>query len=880
MTSTTSMTGTTSTRTAVPAATDPARAARRARLRTDVSLAGRVLATSWPLETFIAVNPLSGLEDRPFDEAVRVAGEVLGARGTLSLAELRAHHTTGRITDTDLRRALGLRFPDLAEPAGAAGAALILGDTQVSALDVLLADLRHGVALPPPSRAVLTRAEAVPAVAAAVDSQTTKWCAAYLDAGQAGWAMPGSEPGSERGLYAAWRALAPRDRSLPRQVRRALAALPARADDALLDALDRLRVGADEQRVQLRAELTRLPGWAAHVRWRSENGSGVDLVDYLALRMTYASLLLAPGTAPQPAPPSTPHPPSTPQQPSAADRARSLADRLALGPHAPEQLAALTVALERLPASDRPLVWLEAFEGHYRDGLLARLAGQPVPSTGGRPRARAQLVTCIDVRSEGLRRQLEAVGPYETLGFAGFFAVAISFTDLAGGAPCSLCPVLLKPRNEVAERPAPGRQDAAERRLSGLGAMAGAEESFHSAKDDAAGPFALAEGVGWFAGPVAAAKTVLAGPYGRARHRLQRAVAPPAETELSALDGFTPEDRAQFAQVALTMMGLTSGFARLVVLCGHGSTTENNPYGSSLDCGACGGSRGGPNARTAVALLNDTDVRQHLAGVGIEVPADTWFLAGEHDTATDRVLLLDRHLVPPSHHSELDALSRDLEQAGSALAAERCADLPGARPSSSAQRAARHVQARSTDWAQTYPEWGLAGNAAFVVGPRSMTAGLDLGRRAFLHSYEAHVDPDGGSLETILTAPLVVAQWISCQYYFSSVDPHRFGSGSKTIHNVVGGIGVLAGQDGDLRLGLPWQSVGVGDRLVHEPVRLLAVVQAPLDRIEAIVARNPVLQRLFGGSWVALAARENADDPWQRLGDHGWQPWSEPEGTA
>ncbi len=854
----------TASTTHVQVAVDPGLASRRARLRADVALAARILATSWPLESFIAVNPLAGLEDRPFTEAVRVAEEAFGARGTLSLDELRAHHGTGRITDSDLRRALLLRFPELA------AVTVPVGGTRVPSVDTLLVDLLHAPSLPPPSRSVRTVAEAVPSVAAAVDSQTTKWCAAYLDEGQAGWAMPGNQ----RGLYAAWRALAHRDRSVPGRVRRELAELPERADDALLAALDRLRIGPDEQRAQLRAELARLPGWAAHVRWRGENGAGVDLLSYLALRMTYAALLLPPGGARHQARSVVG------QERSTSGRARFVADRLAAGPPTPEQMSALAAVLDRLPEHERPLVWLEAFEGHYRDELLTRLTGRLLPTSGDRQRPAAQLVTCIDVRSEGLRRQLEAVGPYETLGFAGFFAVAISFTDLAGGAPSALCPVLLKPRNEVKERPVPDGRDTAVRRLSGLRVLAGAEEGFHNAKDAAAGPFALAEAAGWLAGPVAAAKTVLAGPYGRARRGLQRSVVPPATTEVTAMDGFSPDERAQVAEVMLTMMGLTSGFARLVVLCGHGSTTENNPHGSSLDCGACGGSRGGPNARTATALLNDAAVRHCLADVGIEVPADTWFLAGEHDTATDRVRLLDRHLVPASHHGELDGLARDLERAGTALAAERCAVLPGARRSRSARGAARHVQARSTDWAQTYPEWGLAGNAAFVVGPRSMTVGLDLGRRVFLHSYEAAVDRDGAALETILTAPLVVGQWISAQYYFSSVDPQHFGAGSKTIHNVVGGIGVLSGQDGDLQLGLPWQSVGVGEQLVHEPVRLLAVVQAPLERIDAIVARNPVLQRLFGGSWMALAAREHDDDPWQRHTPHGWQPWSRPEGTA
>jgi uncharacterized protein YbcC (UPF0753/DUF2309 family) len=185
------------------------------------------------------------------------------------------------------------------------------------------------------------------------------------------------------------------------------------------------------------------------------------------------------------------------------------------------------------------------------------------------------------------------------------------------------------------------------------------------------------------------------------------------------------------------------------------------------------------------------------------------------------------------------------------------------------------VAGRSADWAQVYPEWGLAGNAAFLVAPREVSRAIDLRRRVFLHSYDPDVDADGAALEIILTAPLVVAQWINCQYYFSTVSPQVFGAGTKTIHNVVGKAGVIAGQTGDLQIGLPWQSVSDGQMLQHEPMRLLAVVQAPLDRIEAIIDRNPILQELFGNDWLALAARENAEQPWQRWTRTGWRLWSE-----
>ena len=445
---------------------------------------------------------------------------------------------------------------------------------------------------------------------------------------------------------------------------------------------------------------------------------------------------------------------------------------------------------------------------------------------------------------------------------------------MLGGSPLDLCPVLISPNHDIAERPAPHADQAVARQVSGATGLAGAESAFHSAKEAFAAPFTLAEAAGWAAAPLSLAKTMFPAATSKVRQRLRDAVAPAAPTVID-LEAMSQNEQVLFAQVALTTMGLVRGFGRLVVLCSHGSTTENNPYQASLDCGACGGQAGAPNARTAVAILNRADVRAGLRSLGIDIPEDTLFIAAQHDTAVDRVALLEPHLVPAEYRADVQRLERDLEQAGAQLAAERCATLPGVTRALSPARAARHVATRSSDWAQVYPEWGLAGNAAFIVAPRSVTRGIDLQRRAFLHSYEADVDADASALETILTAPLVVAQWINCQYYFSTVSPQVFGAGSKTIHNVVGTAGVIAGHNGDLQLGLPWQSVSDGQRLLHEPQRLLAVVQAPLERIDMIVDRNPILQRLFGNDWIALAARAKPDDPWQRWTRAGWRSWLE-----
>ena len=831
---------------------------RRARLRSDVSLASRVLPTHYPLATFIAVNPLAGLEGMPFEQAIRRAGDLYGMKGTLYERTFREFHREGRITDGDLDRALMQRFPNLRDTPD-----LVLGGRCVSRLELLRSDLVHGTAAPEPQRRFLTRSEKqAEAVAGKVDAQAAKWCAAFL--GAATWPMPGREDG----FYAAWRALAPSDRTVPRAARAKLRRTAARADDAALQALSILGVDDDARIGYLQAHLTRMPGWAAHVQWCTGRDAGIDVLDYLAMRLTYEAALLAHhrGTGAG----------VVAEEPtgitSARHRAAHLVEVLGHSNVSDAEMAAAARVLAALPVTAREMLWQNAFESNYRDELLTRLtaADRPVTATT----AHTQLVSCIDTRSEGLRRHLEMLDGYQTLGFAGFFAVAIQFTDLLGGAPSDLCPVLISPSYQVREIADPVAPSAACRRITGMNKLAGAASAFHTAKEGLAAPFSLAEAAGWAAAPLFAAKTLAPSATAAIRRRFVSAVAPESPTALD-LDGIPLDDRALFARVALTTMGLTRGFGRLVVLCGHGSTTENNPYQASLDCGACGGQQGGPNARTAVAIFNQPAVRDRLRDLGIDIPADTFFLAAQHDTATDRVELLDTHLAPATHLTEINRLRTDLALAGSTLAAERCTMLPGTPRALSTGQAARHVVARASDWAQVYPEWGLAGNAAFIVAPREVTRGLDLHRRTFLHSYNADLDPDGEALETILTAPLVVAQWINCQYYFSTVAPEVFGAGTKTIHNVIGKVGVVAGHTGDLRLGLPWQSVSDGSKLLHEPMRLLAVVEAPLDRIDAICDRNPILQRLFGNDWIALAARENPAEQWQRWTRAGWRPWDE-----
>lgn len=306
------------------------------------------------------------------------------------------------------------------------------------------------------------------------------------------------------------------------------------------------------------------------------------------------------------------------------------------------------------------------------------------------------------------------------------------------------------------------------------------------------------------------------------------------------------------AEAVLRAMSLTSGFARWVVFVGHGAQLVNNPHASALQCGACGGYAGDVNARLLAILLNDLQVRAGLRSCGIDVPDDTLFLAALHDTVTDQVVL---------YGEDQPYIKAWFSEAGLAARRERVVRLPRATQ-------ARDVFVRGRDWAETRPEWGLAGCSAFIAAPREYTAGGSLAGRVFLHDYAWRQDQGFSILELILTAPVVVASWISLQYYGSTVAPEVFGSGNKLLHNVAGGMGVVEGNGGLLRSGLPWQSVHDGVSYRHEPLRLSVYVEAPREAIDAILGRHNPVRALFDCGWLHLFILEEGRVAWRyREGD-------------
>lgn len=316
--------------------------------------------------------------------------------------------------------------------------------------------------------------------------------------------------------------------------------------------------------------------------------------------------------------------------------------------------------------------------------------------------------------------------------------------------------------------------------------------------------------------------------------------------------GFSLEEQVGFVSQALRAIGLTGNFSRFILVIGHGSQSENNPYESALDCGACGGNLGVFNARIFAHMANKASVRQRLREKGIVIPDDAWFVPALHNTTTDEVIMYELDHLPSSHPVYLDRLQNGLIAARRLSTQERMPDLDFISETPTEKHADKQALRNAMDWSQVRPEWGLSRNAYFIIGRRSLTETSSLQGRAFLHSYDYRLDRKLRLLENILTGPLVVGQWINMEHYFSTVDNEHYGSGSKVYHNVAGRFGVMTGNLSDLRTGLPAQTVLADGKPYHEPMRLITVIEAPFGHVLEAIDRVAVIRRLVNNGWIRL----------------------------
>jgi uncharacterized protein len=704
-----------------------------------------------------------------------------------------------------------------------------------------------------------TREPFQPTWRAFVAHNVSQFCAAFFDEGQA---LIG--PSREGGFYPSWRRHALSDHSASslmgvRTSALRMRELPRSADQLIAIALAELGVLEDEQVNYLWSLLLDQNGWAslcAYRRWlaRLEGGDDTALRDLLAIRLAWKWVLFRASDA---------------VAANIGSRVIARSWKLAMA-NWPRVDAAVK--------DERACDWLlqQATEIAWRRPVIDAL---PDGLTATRPSEVAvQAVFCIDVRSEVMRRALEATEPkVQTLGFAGFFGVPMEYQPLGAPAGEPRLPGLFAPRVRAIDA---GLADAAAEQRSRHVHLAA---NWKGLQKDAVATFTFVEalGVAYAANLLAESAGLMGGSFGgsaglSAKHEAVRKV---RLIETSTGEALKLDSRADLAEAILRGMSLTRYFARLVLLVGHGSTTRNNPHGAGLDCGACCGQTGEANARVAAALLNDVDVRGVLLGRGIEVPTTTHFVAALHNTTTDEFALFELGGVPTSHQAELASLRAWLEQAGAVARAERAPAL--GIVANDRSKLLKEVRARAVDWAQVRPEWGLANNAAFIVAPREHCKHLNLQGRSFLHEYRHEEDEGYRVLELIMTAPMVVTHWINFQYYASTVDNLRYGSGDKMLHNVVGGhLGVFEGNGGDLRIGLPLQSLHDGERWRHEPLRLSVFIEAPRAAIDAVLAKHANVRALVQGEWLTLLQideQESAVYRWQRS---GWHRETSPRGTG
>jgi uncharacterized protein YbcC (UPF0753/DUF2309 family) len=621
------------------------------------------------------------------------------------------------------------------------------------------------------------------------------WAAGHFDRGQALWL-----PKPSRGAYAAWREWAVNDLTPEIAGLKGFCAhvngAPDSAERAIVRAANRLGLNERATPTVFHRLLVDLGGWAQHGRyllWRAELGGETNstTIELLAIRLLWEEALLV-------------------QLPEIGERWSKV-----VAAHA-EPVA---------PTEDTVIAALfqDAAERAYQRQLEGKIAAPAVTYTG---RPAVQAAFCIDVRSEVFRRSLESIDPaVETLGFAGFFGLPLAHRAAGTDALDDHLPVLMTPAVTSSSHAAEATETRS--RIS-----ARATRAWGRFRQAAVSSFAFVEaaGVGYGAKLLSSSLSL------DARHSMP-SLMPRLELPLAS------DATADLAAKVLKAMSLTGNFARVVLLVGHGTHVTNNAHESAYHCGACGGHSGEVSARILAGLLNDPETRQGLAGKGIIVPADTQFVAGLHVTTTDAVDLFE-DTPSPAHVDDLARIRSWLAAAGRVARTERTSRLPGAT--------AETVADRAVSWAELRPEWGLAGCASFIAAPRAVTRGRDLGGRSFLHSYDWRADEGFNTLELILTAPVVVASWISLQYYGSTIAPEVFGAGDKLIHNVVGGLGVVQGNGGTLRTGLPLQAVHNGSAFVHEPLRLSVLIDAPTAAITEVLARHQSVRELFDNGWLHL----------------------------
>ncbi|MGY3055283.1 uncharacterized protein YbcC (UPF0753/DUF2309 family) [Pedobacter sp. UYEF25] len=636
-----------------------------------------------------------------------------------------------------------------------------------------------------------------------LDTIMVKWLTAFLDEGTAEWEMPNRE----NGFFNAWRSLAKYDK----QVRMGVSGdIPTSAEEALQSAL---KAYSDEHHLGIfEYHISALPGWTGYIKYRVENNTDwqqkypILLTDYLAVRLWLCENIGGQMIAPS----------------------RNME--------------------EQTKRAKLQYVWLTAWEKSLQNNLVQKIVTNVVIKEDKLPDA--QLVFCIDSRSELIRRHIEEQGNYETFGFAGFFGIAADYKDSGTGFVRKSCPPIVPSAYIISEKSTNCKSTEMAKFRKASEDLKFQNYFLKRLKNMLPSAFGYVEGSGLIYGVSLVLRSLFPARLYLFNQKNETIHEHFCDTRLDyrnetdgSLSGIPLSEQVAIVHSAFAIMGWRA-FAALVVFAGHGSHSKNNPFASSLDCGACAASPGRNNARMLAGLANLPEVRASLAkDFKLFIPSGTVFIGAEHNTTTEAITLFDQH-IPASHLEELRALKASLKKVQEKAIKER----RGVK-----EKAFNYVYKKANNWAETRPEWGLAKNAAFIIGPRSLSKNINLENRCFLQSYDWKMDNSGAFLEAIMQGPMTVTQWINSHYYFSTVDNDRFGGGSKITHNVSGQFGVVQGNGGDLKIGIPLQSVMASDeKMFHQPLRLTVIIEAPSERLIEILNRNPALKNLITNHWIYL----------------------------
>ncbi|MBX9766863.1 MAG: Na-translocating system protein MpsB, partial [Bdellovibrionales bacterium] len=770
-----------------------------------------LVAPSWPLQSLVATNPFWFARAVPFEDVMGKWGKIFGTPFYMPIEYYRELWNAGQIPTQALERALEIsdfpNKPTLAE---------------------LIGVLRGEAELKTPFRSLKTLSEWPNLDAdlnSAVLQEVGKFCAGYFDERQS---IAGFSP-SGNSFWNAWINAQASDRGMEVLGFKGFSEFGSsfgkfssqQAISFMLKEMNLIR--PDVQVAYCQRLLATVIGWSSlfkYTEWQKQLGypMGLDgnLQDLLAVRMVY----------------------------DLAFRFVALDEGNAV--RWQEYLDAVVTEDFRLDRETFPVqrVLQRAIEQRYQSSLLK---GINWTDSDPQAQASAQLVFCIDVRSEMIRRNIEKVSSLvQTRGFAGFFGLPVSYRSKESARPSSRLPVLLAPAFEIGTVIKDRAKDIA------LTSQRYVSDYFYGMRKYPLSSFLFVEMFGALYVFKLFEKTF--SHFSRRHPQMSLPVrfdfgVSELSQELKDLKNgqdVSVEQKVEIASSVLKHMGLVRNFAEIVMIVGHGSNTTNNAFAAALDCGACGGHAGDINARFLCGLLNNSFVRQGLLEKGITIPAQSYFLPAIHETVTDKIFFLEPENEPAALQEKIRNLRQILDQATSLTQRER----EFARSSASVDLAER----RSQNWSEVRPEWALAGNASFIVAPRTRTLGMNLESRSFLHDYDWKQDQASGfaTLELIMTAPMVVTNWINMQYYASTTAPLVFGSGNKVLHNITNETGVVEGNGGDLRIGLPFQSVHDGQKFVHEPLRLSVLIEAPTVEVEKVVQRHEVVKSLVENGWLDL----------------------------